>query len=240
MRLAVVGRGKLGSALVKAFRRAGHEVADDVGTAELIVLCVPDDSIADVSARYQGRAMVHTSGAHASGILAGDGPKASMHPIQTVRTGAEPEVFHGIHVSLEGDPALVDMLKPLVTDIGALPLMVNAEQKKAIHLAAVMVSNFTVALHLLADDVLMESGVETSSATLFRALMDQTLANVRDVGAMDARTGPAVRADLETIRAHLEVLDGQPSATAAYKALSDVLATGDTIFYSRIRQLLRS
>jgi predicted short-subunit dehydrogenase-like oxidoreductase (DUF2520 family) len=75
---------------------------------------------------------------------------------------------------------------------------------------------------------------------MFKPLMERTLMNIGEVGPMQARTGPAVRGDLETIRAHLAVLEGHPSAIAAYKALSEVLATGDTIFYSRLHQFLRS
>jgi len=240
MKLAIVGRGKLGSALHKALLIAGHTVADDPITSDLILLCVPDDAIGVVSARYSGRAMAHTSGAHASDILAGSGPKGSMHPIQTVRSGAGPDVFHGIRISVEGDAELVPMLSSLATDLGATPLPVTAEQKRSIHLAAVMVSNFTIALHMMADEVLRTSGIDTPSSELFKALMDRTLANLREVGPMEARTGPAVRGDLETIRTHLAVLDGQPTAIAAYKALSEVLATGDTIFYSRLHHFLRS
>lgn len=240
MKLAIVGRGKLGSALLKACTEAGHMVVDDPFTSDLILLCVPDDVISSVSERYAGRAMAHTSGAHASDILAGDGPKGSMHPIQTVRAGAGPDVFHGIRISVEGDAGLVESLTSLATDLGATPLPVTPEQKRAIHLAAVIVSNFTIALHMMADEVLNTAGIGTPSSELFRALTDRTLANLREVGPMEARTGPAVRGDLETIRTHLAVLDGQPSAIAAYKALSEVLATGDTIFYSRLHQFLRS
>lgn len=233
MRLAIIGRGKLGTALEKALRLAGHTVVDDALTSELIILCVPDDAIAKVSESYSGRPMVHTSGTNASGIMSGDGPKASMHPIQTVRSGAEPDVFHGIHISLEGDAELVAPLSGLVTDVGAIPLHVTADQKKAIHLAAVMVSNFTIALHMLADDVLNSTQISTPSAKLFKPLMDRTMANIREVGPIDARTGPAVRGDLETIRAHLAILEGHPSAIAAYKSLSEVLAK-DTNFNSQI------
>ncbi len=226
MKLAIIGRGKLGSALFKAYIQAGHQVVDNPMESELILLCVPDDAIPKVSERFAGHAMAHTSGAHASDILAGDGPKGSMHPIQTVRSGAEPEVFQGIRISVEGDSGLIQVLSRLAVDVGAAPLTVTPEQKRAIHLAAVMVSNFTIALHMLADEVLTRSGVPSTSADLFTALMDRTLANIREVGPMAARTGPAVRGDLETIQAHLAVLDGHPGAIDAYKALSEVLATG--------------
>lgn len=240
MRLAIIGRGKLGSAIDKALRIAGHEVVDDPFASDLIILCVPDDVIAQVSESYQGHPMVHTSGSNASAILSGNGLKASMHPIQTVRSGADADVFRGIHISLEGDPELMSLLSTLVTDVGAIPLLVTSEQKRAIHVAAVMVSNFTIALHLMADEVLRSSGIDTPSAKMFEALLDRTIANLREVGPAEARTGPAVRGDVETIRAHLAVLDGHASAEAAYKALSEVLLSDKTIFYSRIRQFLRS
>jgi predicted short-subunit dehydrogenase-like oxidoreductase (DUF2520 family) len=240
MNLAIIGRGKLGSALEKALITAGHVVLDDPVTSELIILCVPDDAIAQVSQAYQGHPMAHTSGSNASTILAGNGLKASMHPIQTVRSGAEANVFHGIHVSLEGHPELTPLIAQLVTDVGAIPLPVTSEQKKAIHLAAVMVSNFTIALHMMADEVLKSSGIDTPSTEMFKPLLDRTIANLREVGPAEARTGPAVRGDLETIRAHLAVLHGYPSAEAAYKVLSEVLVAEQTNFNSRIRQFLRS
>ncbi len=240
MKIGIVGHGKLGTALEKALRIAGHDVVSDPMTSELIILCVPDDAIAQVSIAFEGRPMVHTSGSNPSAILAGNGPKASMHPIQTVRNGAEADVFHGIHVSLEGNAELLPVLTKLVTDVGAIPLPVTSEQKKAIHVAAVMVSNFTIALHMMADEVLKSSGIETPSADMFKPLLDRTIANLREVGPAEARTGPAVRGDLETIRAHLAVLDGHPSAEAAYKALSEVLVADNTIFYSRFRQFFRS
>lgn len=232
MRIAIIGKGKVGTALKKAFRIAGHDVVDVQQTPEILFLCVPDDVIADVSKAYHGLPMVHTSGTNPSSILAGNGPKASMHPIQAIRIGADADVFHGCGMSLEGDDSLLTILEILATDIGAVPIRVTLEQKRAIHLAAVMVSNFTVALHMGADDILNDAGIERSSSDLFGRLMEQTLRNIRDVGARDARTGPASRGDDDTIAKHMSMLNGHPSLKDAYHALSDVLKSSTKRFYS--------
>ncbi len=224
MRIGIVGRGKLGSALEKALSKAGHEVVMDVLTSELIILCVPDDAIADVSRTYPDFPMVHTSGANPASVIHGNGPKASMHPIQTVKSGAQAEVFEGIVMSLEGDEELLKKVARLVTDVGATPLFVTPNQKTAIHTAAVIVSNFTIALHMVADRVLRDAGLNATSADLFEKLTDQTISNLREVGALDARTGPALRGDIETMRKHLALLEGHPSEIAVYKALSEILA----------------
>lgn len=232
MRIAIIGKGKVGSALEKALILAGQDVVDVDLTQELIFLCVPDDVIAEVSASYSGLPMVHTSGTNPSSILAGNGPKASMHPIQAIRSGAGADVFHGCGISLEGDEYLLKLLETLATDIGGVPIRVTLEQKRAIHLAAVMVSNFAVALHIGADEILNEVGISQSSSDLFGRLMEQTLQNIQDVGAKDARTGPASRGDNDAMAKHLSMLDGHPSLKVAYRALSDVLKTSQTRFYS--------
>ncbi len=232
MRIAIIGKGKVGTALEKALTIAGHDVVDVHLTPELLFLCVPDDVIAQVSSTYAGLPMVHTSGTNPSSILAGNGPKASMHPIQAIRSGAGADVFHGCGISLEGDESLLNTLETLATEIGGNPLRVTIDQKRVIHLAAVMVSNFTVALHMGADEILHEAGIDQTSSVLFERLMQQTLLNIQTAGAMDARTGPASRGDMETIAKHLSMLDGHPSLKAAYRALSEVLKTSQTRFYS--------
>lgn len=232
MRIAIIGKGKVGTALEEALTIAGHDIVDVHLTPELLFLCVPDDVIADVSQSYIGIPMVHTSGTNPSSILAGNGPKASMHPIQAIRTGAKADVFHGCGLSLEGDEWLMDLLEPIATDIGAIPIRVTYEQKRAIHLAAVLVSNFTVALHIGAEEILNEAGIKRTSSDLFGRLMEQTLQNIHTVGAVNAITGPASRGDLETIGKHLTMLDGHPSLQQAYRALTDVLMTSQTRFYS--------
>lgn len=196
----------MGSALVRAWE--GTEVRiTDPSDADLVMLCVPDDAIAKVSQTYAGRPMAHVSGAHPAAILAGDGPRTAIHPLQTVTSDEPKDVFRGVRFSVEGDEALRELAHRVVAAAGGIPVDVTADQKQAIHIAAVILSNFSVGLHLAADEVLAGAGLGAEADALLRSLLDRTLANIRSKGAMASLTGPAARGDEATIRAHADAIE---------------------------------
>src|SRR3954471_22265404 len=92
-RVVVVGRGRLGRSIGPALSTAGVEVIgplgrDDAppaaGSADAVLLCVPDAAIAAAAAEYAGVAPLvgHTSGATPVSVL-GDGEGFGLHPLQT-------------------------------------------------------------------------------------------------------------------------------------------------------------
>src|SRR5829696_2534806 len=90
MRLAVVGAGGLGSALVPALRAAGLHVEGPLGRgatgagADLVLLAVPDAAIAEAAAAIApGRLVGHCSGATTLAPLAPH-EALSLHPLLTV------------------------------------------------------------------------------------------------------------------------------------------------------------
>src|SRR3954447_8077314 len=88
-RLAIVGSGRVGNALARAFREAGIEVEgplvrDQAPSADVVVLCVPDAEIAKAAAAVDARFVGHVSGA--TPLL--DRIDFGLHPLQTV-TGAD-------------------------------------------------------------------------------------------------------------------------------------------------------
>jgi prephenate dehydrogenase len=57
----VIGRGRVGSALSARLRERGVELRD--GSAELVLLCVPDRAIAELAAGIEpGSWVAHVSG----------------------------------------------------------------------------------------------------------------------------------------------------------------------------------
>jgi predicted short-subunit dehydrogenase-like oxidoreductase (DUF2520 family) len=205
---AVIGRGRVGSALIRAWETSDIRLAE-ADEADIVVICVPDDAIVEVSARFAGRPMAHVSGAHPASILRGDGPKIAFHPLQTVTMDEPADVFLGVRFSVEGEEALHDTARRLVRAAGGVPVDVTPEQKRALHVAAVILSNFTVGLHAAADDILSETGLHATSDTLLRPLLDRTLDNIRKKGALASLTGPAARGDQATIDAHTAAIDDE-------------------------------
>src|SRR4051794_10771420 len=103
-RLAIVGRGRVGSALARAFSEGGIEVEGPLGraeapTADVVLLCVPDAEIANAAAAVAAPWIGHVSGATPLDVLGADAA-FGLHPLQTV-TG--PEVsFEGCSCAIAG------------------------------------------------------------------------------------------------------------------------------------------
>src|SRR4051795_11380328 len=96
-RCAVVGHGRLGTALASALRAARVPVDGPLGRganaqgADVVLLCVPDAEIADAAAAVTpapGLVVGHCSGATTLAPLAPHADAFSLHPLMTVTGGA--------------------------------------------------------------------------------------------------------------------------------------------------------
>src|SRR5690349_4332913 len=158
-----------------------RDVAEEVpGRAELTFLTVPDDAIAGAVAQITtaggwraGHAVVHCSGALPSALLAPAAAAgcviASFHPLQTF-AAVPPDVatavraLAGVVFGLEGDPTLRPALEALVARVDGQALWVRADDKPLYHAAAVLASNYTVALIGLGAALLERCGLPHDTA----------------------------------------------------------------------------
>ena len=252
MLIGVVGVGRAGSVVGAALGRAGHRVVGVtarsaesreraerllpgvpvVGVAELrdadvVVLGVPDDAIAQVAGELgarEGQYVVHLSGAHGLAVLGGAAPATpvALHPPMTF-TGSERDVDRvaGITFTATAPDSAHRMVTGLVSSLGARVQWVAEDQRALYHAGLVHGSNYLVVLAEQAKQALRKAGIEDPEATL-RPLMTALLDNaLRDGSA--ALTGPISRGDADTIQAHLAVLPDGVRET--YVALA--LATTD-------------
>jgi predicted short-subunit dehydrogenase-like oxidoreductase (DUF2520 family) len=84
-------------------------------------------------------------------------------------------------------------------------------------------ANHLVTLVAQAMDLLRESGAEDPAATL-RPLLNAALDNALSYGDA-ALTGPIVRGDVNTVRAHLhDIAESAPSTLASYVAMARATA----------------
>ena len=185
--------------------------ASEIG--DLIFITTPDDLIPKISeklsaieARWSQKCVVHCSGALFSDELKAVSKKgadvAAMHPVQSFNRGDGKERFQGIFVTLEGDPNATESLRPIVESMGAVAVPASQSQKRDLHIAAVMVSNYVVSLMHSAESLLNESGLEDGMEML-RPLVLQTVENIFEKGTSKALTGPVARGDTETVSTHL-------------------------------------
>lgn len=231
--IAVVGRGRMGSAIARAARAEGIDVTlagrEDIAAVlagrDVALLCVPDAEIA-AAAKAVGAAAPHlrfaghTSGATGLEALEAAGAVPfSLHPLQTVPD--ERSDLLGAAAAIDGaTPEARELGEALATALGMRPFQVPAESRAAYHAAASMASNFLVALQEAATQLLAEAGIE-DGRELLAPLVLRTAANWADSGGA-ALTGPIARGDEATVERHREAIDAlAPELRPLYEELAE-------------------
>ena|SRR5581483_6350643 len=233
-RLAIVGAGRVGTALARALRFGGADVAlhgrdlSPLSAARpaAVLLCVPDAAIPEAAAAVAealpGLAFIgHTSGASGLDALACDGRAAafSLHPLQTIPDG-EADLTGAPSAIAGATPAAEALARRLAEAAGMRPFTVPDERRPAYHAAAVMASNFLVALEESASELLASLGVG-DARELLAPLVLRSAANWAERGER-ALTGPIARGDEATVERHRAALAAEaPALLPLYDALAE-------------------
>lgn len=199
--------------------------------SELLLLTVPDDMLANVVAMlsasgaiHEGQVVVHTSGRHGLAVLEParevGARTIAMHPAMTF-TGTDVDLprlsgcVFGV-TAADGDRATA---VSLVGDLGGRPMWVPEDRRTLYHAGLAHGANHLVTLVAEAMEILSAAGAEDPAATL-RPLLTAALDNSLAHGDA-ALTGPIVRGDVETVRAHLADLVGNaPQTLPSYVAMA--------------------
>ncbi|QIK74536.1 Rossmann-like and DUF2520 domain-containing protein [Nocardioides piscis] len=209
----------------------GAKPSDVARAADLLLLTVPDDMLPNVVAMlsasgaiHEGQFVVHTSGRHGLAVLAdaaavGARPIA-LHPAMTF-TGTEvdlPRLREAIF-GVTADAAERPVTEQLVADLGGRPMWVDEDKRTLYHAGLAHGANHLVTLVTEAMEMLAAAGGDNPADTL-RPLLNAALDNALDQGDA-ALTGPIVRGDVETVRAHLvEMRASAPQTVPSYLALA--------------------
>ena len=214
----VIGAGRVGSVVAArlgapAYGRGEAVPLDGVG---LVCIATPDAAIADVCGALAPRlggdaAVVHFSGATSVHALdAAPGPKACVHPVQTVWPERGPGQLEGAYAAVTGD---WEVGAGLARDLGLEPFPLADEMKVLYHAAMVFASNYLVTITATAVELLQRTGLDRDLALRVLAPLQHRTVDV--AGA--APTGPIARGDAETVAAHLDAIG--PELAPLYRAL---------------------
>jgi predicted short-subunit dehydrogenase-like oxidoreductase (DUF2520 family) len=201
--VAIVGAGRLGTALAAALRAAGVRAGGPLGRgadgagADAVLLCVPDSEIAAAAAAIAPGPLVgHCSGATTLAPLAPH-EAFSLHPLMTVPNGAGPGVFAGAGAAVAGStPRALQFAADLAERLGLRATEVADEDRVAYHAAAAIAANYVTTLLGAAERLAGTAGVERA---LLVPLVAAAVDNWARLGAEQALTGPIVRGDEETV-----------------------------------------
>lgn len=197
--------------------------------AQLVFITTPDNAIVSVAGAVRwrpGQMVVHTSGAHSLDVLEAAAAQGaltgSFHPLQSFADVREAVAsLPGTTFALEGEGELLCVLQELAEALGGRWLHVGPQDKALYHAAAVLVSNYTVALMQAASDLWAAWGARPQEAVAaLMPLLRGTVRNIDRLGLPQALTGPIARGDTETVRWHLEALrERAPSLLPLYARL---------------------
>ena len=108
------------------------------------------------------------------------------------------------------------ILEKVATAISDNVHAINSHQRKALHVAAVFVNNFTNYLYQLGNEICIENHVPFD---ILKPLILETAEKLLTFSPKEAQTGPAKRNDVSTIEAHESFLSNENQSTI-YKILT--------------------
>jgi predicted short-subunit dehydrogenase-like oxidoreductase (DUF2520 family) len=208
----VIGRGRVGSAVVARLEQRGVEVRDG---AELVLLCVPDAAIADAAqAITPGPWIAHVSGATPLRALDPHARRFGMHPLQTFTRSRGPEQLDGAWAAVSGETGEARRHgHELARVLGLRPFDLDDDARPAYHAGAAIASNYLVTLHRAATRLFEAAGAPPEALI---PLMTRTIENGFEL------TGPIARGDLTTVDAHVRAIhDEAPDLEPMYLALAE-------------------
>lgn len=116
----------------------------------------------------------------------------------------------GCFAAIEAVGRLKRELWQLARAVGATPFEIRGSQRAAYHAAAVLASNALVTLLDAGERILSNAKFEKAlAAKMLLPLVRGSLENVALLGTEQALTGPVVRGDAETVKAHMIALTRQ-------------------------------
>ncbi len=247
MDIVIIGSGNVAAVLGRKFKAAGHailqvysrnasaasELAYEWDTestnykslinkkADVYIIAVADSAIDDVAGdlKLPGKVVAHTAASVPREVLRSITEHFGVfYPLQSLRK--ETHHLPEVPIFFDGsDDFTKRKLESLAHSIAEEQVAeAGHEDRLKLHVAAVLVSNFTNHLYTLAEEYCKKEGLD------FRQLLpliQETALRIKDISPQKAQTGPAIRHDNETIGKHLELLNDYPALKRIYLLLTE-------------------
>jgi predicted short-subunit dehydrogenase-like oxidoreductase (DUF2520 family) len=249
MKISIVGSGNVATNLAINLKDAGHRIIQIAGTnaagitslayrvnatavnelqqidtsIDLLLLCVKDQALEQVANALpkSDTLVVHTSGSVAIDVLNIFRNHGVFYPLQT---------FSKEHVtSLNQVPFCIEansktneeLLLNLAHELGAKHLIINSQQRKQCHVAAVFANNFSNHMYAIAESILQKENIPFE---VLRPLIQETVRKIEFLSPKDAQTGPARRNDQAVMADHLNHLNSD-KLEKIYRFVSESIAS---------------
>ncbi|AFD06011.1 Rossmann-like and DUF2520 domain-containing protein [Solitalea canadensis] len=247
MKIVFLGSGNVATNMSIAMQNAGHAVMQiynhriesakllaeelkcsytdqltDISVqAEVYVISVKDDVIEELAKQLSisGKVVVHTAGSvPMEALSAATTNFGVLYPLQTFTKGRLLD-FKTIPLFVEAaDERTLAIIKELANTISSSVKEADFEQRKILHLSAVLACNFVNHLYDLSQDLLKVYQLDFDA---LRPLVLETALKVQKMNPHEGQTGPARRNDQLVIAKHLQLLSNNVPLKNIYTILTD-------------------
>jgi predicted short-subunit dehydrogenase-like oxidoreductase (DUF2520 family) len=191
------------------------------GEADGCFLAVSDAAIAEVAGllSFKQTVLVHTAGAVDIDIIkTAANDCALLWPVYSILKNNLP-THRKIPCAWE---ASSDKAKKFVLAMGHAfsddLFETKYEQRKWLHLAAVMSNNFITHLMAICEQICIDNKLPF---TTLLPIIEQTFARLKQHSPKTLQTGPAARNDINTIKEQTALLEREPNWQKIYEAMTD-------------------
>jgi predicted short-subunit dehydrogenase-like oxidoreductase (DUF2520 family) len=251
MQIVIVGSGNVASVLGRLCKQNGHQVLQVIsrnsGNAKILadelsceyadyggkmnaegqvyLVAVADTALSDLNNNFNlgNKLILHTAGSVSKDVLKNLSVNYGvLYPLQSLRK--EMEYATDIPLLVDGNTEeTITLIEDFAKTLSANVSKANDEERLKLHVAAVVVSNFTNHLYALAEEFCKKENVDF---TLLTPLINETAERIQKFSPADVQTGPAVRNDIFTIEKHLRILTNHPALKYMYIKLTDSIMKG--------------
>ena len=245
MRIVIIGTGNTATVLGRLIQGAGHTISQVIGRTvtnaerlgnilgvsvttdakqldvegDLYIIAVSDNAISEVVSwlRVDKKIVVHTAGSVESGILSECSKNYGvLYPLQSLRREMDklPQVPFLVEGNTEDIGALI---YDFATTISNNVKFATSQERLMTHVAAIMVSNFTNHLYVIAEDFCKKEHVDFK---ILQPLIRETALRLDNFSPRELQTGPASRNDKDTIKKHLQLLEDHPLQKSVYEFIT--------------------
>lgn len=242
MKTIIIGSGNVATVLGKKILKAGHQIlqvasksekhAANLGNllncvytsslltinnnADLYIVAISDTALIELDKNLfiNNKLIVHTAGSVSRNILKNISKNYGvLYPLQSIKKDMleTTEIPLLVDANSEDNLTLIyDFAKTISDNVD----ITNDEQRLKLHVAAIIVNNFTNHLYTLAKNFCDK---ENADFKLLLPLIKETSDRLKYAAPAETQTGPAIRNDDITISKHLEQLKNYPAITDLYK-----------------------
>lgn len=251
MKVVIIGSGNVATVLGRLLKRKGHEIvqvisrnddhakilADELQcpfsdnnnavdmNAGVYLVAVNDGALYELNNSFHlgQKLIVHTAGSVPKDILQNISVNYGvLYPLQSLRK--EMDYPADIPFLIDGNTEeTMTLIGDFAQTISGTVAKAGDEERLKLHVAAVVVSNFTNHLYALAEDFCTKENIDFK---LLAPLIKETAQRVETHSPASVQTGPALRNDVFTLDKHLRLLSNHPRLKYIYLKLTDSIMKG--------------